>query len=132
MKVSAKQYANTLYELTENKNDSEVNNIIVKFVSYVKRSGDFKKTNDIVSQFSNVYNDKNGIIEAIVTSTRQLTSEEWNEIQSFIKNKYSAKSVIINKIVDKKIKGGIIIKVNDEVLDGSVRGRLKLLKRSLK
>ncbi|XLQ19848.1 MAG: ATP synthase F1 subunit delta [Candidatus Moraniibacteriota bacterium] len=132
MKVSAKQYANTLYELTDNKSDSEINDVIVQFVEYMKKTGDLKKSQDVVNKFGDIYNDENNIIEATVVSARELTAQEQSKIQSFIKEKYSSDSVVINSVVDKEIKGGIIIKIKDEVLDGSVLGRLRKLKISLK
>lgn len=132
MKVSAKQYASTLYELTNGKNNSEIDDIIIKFVAYMKKTGDMKKSQDVVNQFGNIYNQKNNIIEASVMSARKLTNNEQIKIQSFIKDKYKADNVIMNNTVRKDIKGGIIIKVGDEVLDGSVAGRLNKLKMSLK
>ncbi len=130
MKVSAKQYASTLYELTNGKNNSEIDDIIIKFVAYMKKTGDMKKSQDVVNQFGNIYNQKNNIIEASVMSARKLTNNEQIKIQSFIKDKYKADNVIMNNTVRKDIKGGIIIKVGDEVLDGSVAGRLNKLKMS--
>ena len=43
----------------------------------------------------------------------------------------SDKEIITNNIIDKNIKGGIIIKVGDEVLDGSVSAQLKRLEKEL-
>ncbi len=132
MKVSAKQYASTLYELTSKKSDSEIDDVIVKFVAYMKKTGDMKKSQDVVNQFEKIYNEKNNIIEASVTSSRILTDNEKMKIQAFIKEKYKANNVIMNNTVKKDIKGGIIVKVGDEILDGSVAGRLNKLKMSLK
>ena len=39
--------------------------------------------------------------------------------------------MIINNIIDESVKGGVIIKVEDEVRDGSVRGKLGELKKIL-
>ena len=60
----------------------------------------------------------------------QLQAEEDNDnLQiSYVKNKYSAKEVIIKNTVSEKIKGGVVIKVGDEILDGSVERKLKELK----
>ncbi|MEN8252350.1 MAG: ATP synthase F1 subunit delta [Patescibacteria group bacterium] len=132
MKVSAKQYANALYELTDGQSDSDVSGVVEKFVLYMKKTGDMKKSHSVMTQFENVYNEKNDVVEATVTSARELTSRQQEQVQSFIVQKYDAKSVVVNTIVDKDVKGGIIIRVGDEILDGSVNGRLKLLKNNLK
>jgi F-type H+-transporting ATPase subunit delta len=53
------------------------------------------------------------------------------KVKEFVKKKYGAKEVEINIEIDEKIKGGIIIKVGDEILDGSVSSQLKRLKNIL-
>ncbi len=132
MKVSAKQYANTLYSLTESKGEREIDQVIVKFVSYLKKTGNLKKSHDIVEQFNAVYNEQHNIIEATVTSARTLDINEQNKIKLFIGNHYGASDVIAQYVIDRKIKGGIIIKVGDEVLDGSIQQRINILNRNLK
>ena len=131
MKVSTKQYATALYELTKDKDDSQISNLITKFISQMKKAGDIKKARDVVNQFEDIYNEKNGIIKADVTTTRELNTEEKESVIEFIRKKYNASKVEMNSIIDKKIKGGIIIRIKDEILDGSVSGRLNKLKLSL-
>ncbi len=131
MKISAKQYALTLYELTEEKGDAEIKDIVANFVNFMKKRGDFKKLSSVVTQFTNIYNNKHSIIEATVITARGLDSQEEENVRSFIKRKYSANSVIINSVVNENVKGGIIIRVGDEILDGSVSARLKKLQANL-
>jgi F-type H+-transporting ATPase subunit delta len=132
MKVSAKQYANTLFELTKDKSELEIDKIIVQFVAQMKKMGDLKKSRDIIGQFDTVYNEKHNIIEAVVTSARQLSMNEQEKVKAFITKYYNATEVSMKYIIDNKIKGGIIIKVGDEILDGSVLGRIKVLNNNLK
>jgi len=132
MKVSAKQYANTLFELTKDKSELEIDKIIVQFVAQMKKMGDLKKSRDIIGQFDTVYNEKHNIIEAVVTSARQLSMNEQEKVKAFITKYYNATEVLTKYIIDNKIKGGIIIKVGDEILDGSVLGRIKVLNNNLK
>jgi len=132
MKVSVKQYAQTLFELTIDRNNVEVDGIIVRFVAFMKKMGDLKKSRDVITQFNDIYNAKNNIVEVVVTSVRMLDSNTQENVQSFVRKEYGATSVILNNIIDTEIKGGIIVRVGDEVLDGSIRGRLKQLKNGLK
>ena len=131
MKISTKQYANALYELTEGKDESQIDDLITRFVAQMKKMGDIKKAKEVVNQFEAIYNKKNGIVKAVVTTTRKLTDTENDEVIEFIKKKYNVANVEMDTVIDKNIKGGIIIKVGDEVLDGSVNGRLNKLKLSL-
>ena len=48
-----------------------------------------------------------------------------------MKEKYKAKEVVIKNKIDENIKGGIIIKVGDEIVDASISGKLRSFKSSL-
>jgi F-type H+-transporting ATPase subunit b len=63
---------------------------------------------------------------AEITSALPLTSDE----QQTVKKSVSAKEVSFK--VDPSILGGLVIKVGDKVLDGSVAGKLEGLRQSLK
>ncbi|MBL8103593.1 MAG: F0F1 ATP synthase subunit B [Anaerolineales bacterium] len=63
---------------------------------------------------------------AVVTSALPLTSQEQDTVK---------KSVTVKEIsfkVDPSILGGLVIKVGDKVLDGSVAGKLESLRQTLK
>jgi len=63
---------------------------------------------------------------AVVTSALPLTSDE----QQSVKKSVSVKEVSFK--VDPSILGGLVIKVGDKVLDGSVAGKLEGLRQTLK
>jgi F-type H+-transporting ATPase subunit delta len=84
-----------------------------------------------MEKFSELYNAKHGIVEAEVVSKSEMGENELRKIEEFIVKKYGGNKVEIRNIVDEKIKGGIVIKVGDEVIDGSVAGKLKKLEKEL-
>ncbi|MFA4818059.1 MAG: F0F1 ATP synthase subunit delta [Parcubacteria group bacterium] len=49
----------------------------------------------------------------------------------YVSNKYKAKEVAIKNKIDENIKGGIIIKIGDEIIDGSLSARLNSLRKTL-
>ena len=67
---------------------------------------------------------------AVVTSALPLSNEEEAAVCNDILNKVGAKDVAFR--VDPAILGGLVIKVGDKVLDGSVAGKLEGLRQSLK
>jgi F-type H+-transporting ATPase subunit delta len=52
-------------------------------------------------------------------------------VKEYIEKKFGAKEVRLKKIIDENIKGGIIIRARDEVMDGSIAGRVNELKKVL-
>jgi F-type H+-transporting ATPase subunit b len=68
---------------------------------------------------------------AEVTSALPLSDEEQIDVKRNILDKMGAKANIEFR-VDPQILGGLIIRVGDKVLDGSVSGQLEELRKSLK
>ncbi len=64
--------------------------------------------------------------DAEVTSALPLTKDE----QEAVKKSFSAKEVSFK--VDSSILGGLVVRIGDKVLDGSVAGKLDSLRQSLK
>jgi F-type H+-transporting ATPase subunit b len=68
---------------------------------------------------------------AEVTSALPLTSEEQASVKSNVLDKMGVKTNVEFR-VDPQILGGLVIRVGDKVLDGSVSGQLEELRKSLK
>lgn len=131
MKISIQKYAQALFELTDGKSQKEILDVIKKFSEVLKREGMIRNIKKIIEKFEEIYNKKNGIIMANIISSRKLSDEHIFQVENFIKNKYKTEKVEIENSIDKKIKGGIIIKIGDEVIDGSVAIQIKKMKEIL-
>lgn len=131
MKIKSKQYAQALFEMTEGKSESEVDGLVLKFVENLKRNGDFRKANEVVKDFSQIYNEKNGIVEAEILSVKKLNEDQLKKVEGFVMDKYLAKEVVLRNKVGENIIGGISIRVGDEVFDASISGQLKELRNCL-
>jgi F-type H+-transporting ATPase subunit delta len=131
MKVTISQYAKTLYESVKDKPRNEIPDIVSNFVKILSKNNQIKNSGKIISKFGDIYNQENWIIEAEVRSARKLESLQIHKVKNFLKKKYEAKEIILNNIIDEKIKGGIVIKVRDELTDASISGKLRGLKNKL-
>ena len=131
MKLSIKQYAQALYELTKDKPENEVFVVIEKFVKTLKRNGLLNKMEDIIKKFVEIFNKENNIIEAKIFTSRKLDDNEVNDIKKFLLKKYNAEKIETRMKVDKNLKGGIKIVVGEEIIDNSVLGRLQKLKQAI-
>lgn len=131
MKITAIQYAKTLYDLTIGKTHGEIDGVVSQLAQMLKKNGQLKLKKEIIKKYSAVYNQGNGIIEAEVITREKLSGELEKKIADFVKNRYGAKEVKIENKIDENIKGGVIIRVGDEILDGSVAKKLRDLKKEL-
>lgn len=84
----------------------------------------------ICKSYKNLLNEKENIVEVKVTTARELSPEQEAEVTAKIV-KLLNKNVVLNKRLDEKIIGGIVIQVGDKLIDGSVVRQLQNIKRSL-
>jgi F-type H+-transporting ATPase subunit delta len=131
MRISARQYAQTLFDLTDGKSKSEIDKSVADFARHMNKERKLKMAGKVIEQFEKIYNRKNGIVEAEVVTAEKLSDKAEKKVKNYIQRKYDAKEVVVKNIVDSSIKGGMIVKVGDEVTDGSVVGRLSELKKVL-
>jgi F-type H+-transporting ATPase subunit b len=101
---------------------------------------DAKRQHDLLNEFfSGVKSGRLVVLEgadltgdsAEVTSALPLSEEEQIAVKKNVLDKMGAKTTIVFR-VDPQILGGLVIRVGDKVLDGSVSGQLEDLRKSLK
>lgn len=86
---------------------------------------------EIADAFIEKYDEKNAIVEATVTTTINLDEDQAKKLESVIQQRFSVNKVNLTKIVDPSIIGGVIIRVGDQVVDGSVVKRFNDIKKTL-
>ena len=78
----------------------------------------------IFSEFNNLLDEKNGVIEVTVTTTDSIDRTVKNKIQLSLEKTLNCK-IKLKEITDKSIIGGIILKVNSIMIDNSIRNKLQ-------
>lgn len=131
MKATATQYAKALYEATKDKSQKEIDDILADFVKLLSKNNQIRLAGNVSKKFGEVYNKEHGIVEAEVISCEKLDNSLVHKLNNFLKDKYKAKEVVIKNIIDKTIKGGVVIKVGDEVMDTSIKRQIIELKNIL-
>lgn len=86
---------------------------------------------EIADAFIAKYDEVNGIVEATVTTTIDLDENQSKSLEDVVKKRFSVNKVNLTKIVDPSIIGGVIIRVGDQVVDGSVVKRFNDIKKTL-
>ncbi|MFC6323480.1 ATP synthase F1 subunit delta [Companilactobacillus baiquanensis] len=86
---------------------------------------------EIADAYIERYDVDNGIVEVTVTTTVPLDSKQEENLRSVVKQRFSVKQANLTKVVDPSIIGGVIIRVGDQVIDGSVVKRFNDIKNML-
>ncbi|MDQ1284420.1 MAG: F-type H+-transporting ATPase subunit delta [Patescibacteria group bacterium] len=131
MRITAQQYAQSLYEATKGKSQNEVGGLVEKFTQVLAKNSQLRLKDSIIKKFGSIYNQKNGIVEAEVTSREELEEDVRKYVRTYVMTRYGAKETVLVEKVDKSIGGGVIVRVGDEVMDGSVERQLVELKNIL-
>jgi ATP synthase F1 delta subunit len=131
MKISPKQYAQALFEVTVEAKEKEIKSALQKLALILVKNNDLGKLNKIFSIFSELWNKNQGIVEAEITSARELDSKIVKLLNGYIIKLSGADTVKIEEKVNQKILGGVIIKYGDKILDASMSGKLLSLKEKL-
>ena len=113
--------------LSKKKADVFTNNFL-KVISSNKR---FAKLSSIISQFININSQKRGDVLADVISAEELVVDQKNRIKNQLTS-ILGKKLSLNFNVDKKIIGGLIIKVGSKMIDSSLATKINKLKIAMR
>jgi F-type H+-transporting ATPase subunit delta len=130
MKINPKKYALALYESVALE-EGAIENLLKNFVKILVKNNDLSKAKKIEIEFNKIWNKKKGIVDANIISAKKTDQETLEIIENYIKKISGSPNVNMQEEIDKDMIGGIIIKYEDKILDGSLRTSLKTLKEKL-
>jgi F-type H+-transporting ATPase subunit delta len=93
----------------------------------VGRHGSFETTLEDTGELAALRRDR---LVATVTSAVELADEERNRLAEALKRHYG-RSLHVNVVVDPRIMGGLAVQVGDDLIDGTVSGRLEEARRRI-
>jgi F-type H+-transporting ATPase subunit delta len=85
---------------------------------------------EIGAQFEALKANAEGTLEATITSAQALTQAQLDELVAGLKTRFN-RTVNVQVAVDPGLIGGAVIAIGDQVIDGSVKGRLQRMSFAL-
>ncbi|WP_147534975.1 F0F1 ATP synthase subunit delta [Bacillus marasmi] len=85
----------------------------------------------LADEFIILANEERGVAEADVFTTRPITADESKALSESFASKVGKKALTINNIVDSNLLGGVKLRIGNRIFDGSLRGKLERLERTL-
>ncbi len=122
--VGTKQKKATFINIFKGKIDEE----LLSFLLILIEKDRILFLKEKLSEMEKIHLERNNTYKGIVKTTTLLKREEYDELVSKLEAKYN-KTVILEQIVDKSILGGVYVRVNNQVIDGTVKTRLDNLKK---
>jgi F-type H+-transporting ATPase subunit delta len=109
---------------------SSVNPLTMEFLKLIFEKGRGNLWREIVMEYRALLDDRKNIERIRVTSAVELGAQERSELESAISARLK-KTIVATYATDPSILGGAVIRVGDQVIDGSIRHQLHVLKDKL-
>jgi F-type H+-transporting ATPase subunit delta len=108
----------------------KVNKATLEFLLFVNSKNRENILLDIAKRFNEIRNVVLNRVEAEIVSSINFSDDQKNRLQKQLEE-YSQKEIIPKFKTDESLIGGFTIKMNDTVIDASVKQQLKRLRKSL-
>ncbi len=130
--------SNRLFSVEERKkvldvalNRSPFSNVVKNFLRLLLDKNRIRAVEDITDYYSKLMDEISGITRATIITARPIKQESVDKLENALK-RFTSKDAKIEIEEDKSLIGGLIVKMGDLVLDGSVRAQIEGLKESFK
>lgn len=107
-----------------------INPLTMEFLKLIIEKGRGDLWREIVMEYRALLDDRKNIQRVRVTSAVELGAQERSQLESTLTARLK-KTVVATYDTDPTILGGAVIRVGDQVLDGSIRHQLHVLKDKL-
>lgn len=102
----------------------------LNFVKLLNAKGKLTSLGEIADAFEMLLDERHGKVEVDVTVSQRLSPQELELVRQRI-GAAIKKDAVVHQYVDESIIGGIIVKVGDQLIDGSVKAQLDAMRKRL-
>jgi F-type H+-transporting ATPase subunit delta len=108
----------------------KVNPLVHNTLGVMANKGRLGLVREVIDAYHDLLDEQLGKIEVDVTVARRLDGPELENVRQRISAALK-KDVVIHQYVDENIIGGLVIRVQDKLIDASVKSQLDTLKKKL-
>lgn len=85
----------------------------------------------IITKYEELVHKAAGIVNAEVQTAVPLSDDQVSRLKEKLVQRYQANEVRLTQSVDENLLGGVIVKANDQILDGSLATKLAAIRQSI-
>ncbi len=105
--------------------------VVAQAMQFIVHRRLMSRTPGILSHLEKIINKAENKIVAKITTAEKLTHEHKTDLEQFLKKRYEVKEVLFHEIIDTGVVGGIKVEIEDEVIDLTVKNRIRKLQEHL-
>ncbi|AOY75581.1 F0F1 ATP synthase subunit delta [Clostridium formicaceticum] len=122
--------SNEKKDIVKNVFKDTLTNEVMNFLYILVDKGRVNHIEEIVKEFNVMADASKNMVEAVAITAIPLNKERLQKLQVQL-SMASGKNVKLNNEVDESVIGGVLIKMGDKVIDGTLKSRLGHLKQQL-
>lgn len=126
--ISTKDIARAIYESSKEKRGKELEEHLQNIVKFLSKRRMLSRKTEILEKLEEELDRDLGAISVKVESASKITNHAREDLVKILKKRYSAKGVKLSEKVREDLISGIKIQVGDEVIDLSLKNKVKKLK----
>jgi len=109
----------------------DLSKVINSFLLLLFDKGRITYLRDVSTHYNKLADEQKGIVRADLISATKLSSESFEQIRNSL-SKMTGKEVVLEAQEDPSLIGGVVTRIGDLVLDGSIKTQLQNMRESLK
>jgi len=110
--------------------EGKVSDLVLRFLRVLVSKDRFDEFPEIAKGFAHLVDQKHGVLRILVNTPKTLEPQTLQAIQHRL-HELTGRQIEVRQTIDDKMIGGVILRVGDELIDGSIRTQLSLLKQEM-
>ena len=129
--ISTNNIARAIYESSLGKDGAELDVVTRNAVALISQKHLMSKSGEILTELQKILDKSEGIVRAKISSREKIDKKIVDEIEDLIKKRYKAKNTILEFQIDESLLGGIKIETGDEIIDTTLKNKIRKLENYL-
>jgi len=127
-RIQPSHLGKVLYEITAGLSDKQASEKIKEFAAFLQKRRLLKYLPKVIQQYRLAYNTKESAADVTLTGAEKLNSTAKDHIEKQLVKELGFNEVTLSTQQDPAVLGGFKIKVDDLVVDDTVRGKINQLR----
>ncbi len=108
----------------------KLSKLTFNFLGVLNVKGRLKLLREIVAAFDDLMDQKLGKVEVDVTVAQRLSADDLEQVRQKV-GKALGKDAVVHQYVDESLIGGMVLRVGDRLVDGSVKTQLQNIRKRI-